>query len=93
MQTFVEHILLNMIWLLSFDEWFSLAHHYDWWRIAKLLDKFKCESKVKQRKNKESRHAPWLAARGMLKFRDGTKKNNKHLITHTDLHKTKQQVG
>jgi hypothetical protein len=28
-----------------------------------------------------------------LEFWDGTMKNDKHLITHTDLHKTKQQVG
>jgi len=28
-----------------------------------------------------------------LELRDGTKKIDKHLITHTDLHKTKQQVG
>ncbi len=31
--------------------------------------------------------------RGMLELQDGTRKNDKHLITHTDLHKTKQQVG
>jgi len=26
----------------------------------------------------------------MLELRDGTRKSDKHLITHTDLHKTKQ---
>ncbi len=30
---------------------------------------------------------------GVLEFQDGIKKNDKHLIIHTDLHKTKQQVG
>jgi len=29
----------------------------------------------------------------MLEFRDGTKKNDKHLITHMNLHKTEQRVG
>ncbi len=29
----------------------------------------------------------------MLELQDGTKKSDKHLITHIDLHKTKQQVG
>ncbi len=29
----------------------------------------------------------------MLELRDGTRKNDKHLFTHTDLHKTEQQVG
>ncbi len=29
----------------------------------------------------------------MLELWDGTKKNDKHLLTHIDLHKTKQQVG
>jgi hypothetical protein len=29
----------------------------------------------------------------MLELRDGTKKNDKHLITHMELHKIKQQVG
>ncbi len=28
--------------------------------------------------------------RGVLELQDGTRKNDKHLITHTDLHKTKQ---
>jgi hypothetical protein len=31
--------------------------------------------------------------KGVLELQDGTRKNDKHLITHTDLHKTKQQVG
>ncbi len=30
---------------------------------------------------------------GVLELRDGIRKNEKHLFTHTDLHKTKQQVG
>jgi len=30
---------------------------------------------------------------GVLELRDGTRKNDKQLITHTNLHKTKQQVG
>jgi hypothetical protein len=29
----------------------------------------------------------------MLELRDEIKKNDKQLITHMDLHKTKQQVG
>jgi hypothetical protein len=29
----------------------------------------------------------------MLELRDGTRKNDKHLFTHINLHKTKQQVG
>jgi hypothetical protein len=29
----------------------------------------------------------------MLELQDGTRKIDKHLITHMDLHKTKQQVG
>jgi len=29
----------------------------------------------------------------VLELRDENKKNDKHLITHTYLHKTKQQVG
>jgi hypothetical protein len=29
----------------------------------------------------------------VLELRDGIRKNDKQLITHTDLHKTKQQVG
>ncbi len=35
-------------------------------------------------------HAPWLVAlwgqRGVLELRDGTRKNDKHLITQTNLH-------
>jgi hypothetical protein len=31
--------------------------------------------------------------RGVLELRDGTRKNDKHLIIYTNLHKTKQQVG
>jgi hypothetical protein len=30
---------------------------------------------------------------GMLELRDETRKNDKHLFTHVDLHKTKQQIG
>ncbi len=41
-------------------------------------------------------HAPWLAAlwgqKGVLELWDVTRKNDKHLITHMNLHKTKQQV-
>jgi len=29
----------------------------------------------------------------MLELRDGTEKNDKQLIIHMDVHKTKQQVG
>jgi hypothetical protein len=29
---------------------------------------------------------------GMLELRDGNKKNEEHLFTHMDLHKTNQQV-
>ncbi len=31
--------------------------------------------------------------RGVLELRDGIRKNDNHLLTHTNLHKTKQQVG
>jgi len=41
-------------------------------------------------------HTLWLVAtlgvEGVLELQDGTKKNDKYLITHMDLHKTKQQV-
>jgi hypothetical protein len=30
---------------------------------------------------------------GMLELQDGNRKNEKHLFIHTDLYKTKQQVG
>jgi len=30
---------------------------------------------------------------GVLKLQDGNKKNEKQSLTHTDLHKTKQQIG
>jgi len=53
--------------------------------------------KWKQRKNKElntgSLVCNTLGVEGVLELRDGTKKNDKHLLTHTDLHKPKQQVG
>jgi len=29
----------------------------------------------------------------MMELQDGAGKNDKHLITHIDLHKTKEQVG
>ncbi len=52
----------------------------------------------KQQKSQELGHAPWFVTfqggqRGMLELRDGIRKNDKHLFIHTDLHKTKQQVG
>jgi hypothetical protein len=39
-------------------EWEGMNPH---WRAPKLLDKLKCEYELKQQKNKESGHAPWLA--------------------------------
>jgi hypothetical protein len=52
----------------------------------------------KQRKNKELRTRSlvwntWGGGKVVLELWDGTKKNDKYLITHTNLHKTKQQVG
>jgi hypothetical protein len=50
----------------------------------------------KQQKSKESRHAPWLehfgGLRGVLELREGTRKNDKHLITHTNLHKPNNKL-
>jgi len=34
-----------------------------------------------------------LGVEGMLEPQDGTRKNDKQSFTHTNLHKTKQQVG
>jgi len=34
-----------------------------------------------------------LGVEGVFELQDATRKNDKHLITHTYLHKTKQQVG
>jgi hypothetical protein len=53
--------------------------------------------KWKQRKSKKlgthSLVRSTLGVEGVLELRDETKKNDKHLIIHMDLHKTKQQVG
>ncbi len=53
--------------------------------------------KWKQRKSKEFGARPLahniLGAEGHARAPDGTRKNDKHLITHTNLQKTKRQVG
>ncbi len=63
----------------------------------KLLDRLKCESKMKQWKSKESGTCflicSTLGQRGMLELQDGIRKKDKHLIIPMDLHKTKKQVG
>ncbi len=67
------------------------------WRALKLLDRFKCEYEMKT--IKEQRVGTRFLARnilgveGLLKLRDGTRKNDKHLITHMDLYEIKQQVS
>jgi hypothetical protein len=53
----------------------------------KLLDRLKCEFKVKIVKGGPPPPPP--PPRRGLELRDGTRKNDKHLITRTDLHKTK----
>jgi hypothetical protein len=64
------------------------------WRVPKLLDKLKRESKVETSgKVRSSGHVPWFSAlwrgrKGMVELCDGTRKNWQASITHTDLHKT-----
>jgi hypothetical protein len=58
---------------------------------------FNVSLKWKHRKSKELGHTPWLVAlsgvEGVLELRDGTRMNDKQLLTHTNMHKTKQRVG
>jgi hypothetical protein len=50
--------------------------------------------KCEQRKNKESGHTPWLTTHlwGVLELRDGTRKNERRLITRIDLHKPNKEL-
>jgi hypothetical protein len=64
----------------------------------KFLDTLKCEFEVKTLKEQGigdtlpgSQH--FGGRKGMLELRDGTRKSDKHLITHMDMHKSKQQFG
>jgi hypothetical protein len=63
------------------------------------MDRLKCEFKMKT--TEESRGGgvfPGLqhtlgGVEGRVGALDGTRKNDKHLFTHTNLHKIKQQIG
>jgi hypothetical protein len=51
--------------------------------------------KCKHQKSKELGHAPGLqhfGGKGVLELRDGIKKNDNHLIIHTDLHKLNNKL-
>jgi hypothetical protein len=63
---------------------FFTQHCHLLWQAPKLLDRLKCESKVK------TMEKTWLGARSLA---HSTRKNDKYLFIHKDLYKTHQQVG
>jgi hypothetical protein len=66
------------------------------WHVPKLFDRLKCGSEVKTTEEQGIR-ARSLArntsrVEGMLELQDGTKKNDKPIITHMDLHKPNSKL-
>jgi hypothetical protein len=65
------------------------------WRAPKLLDKLKGEYEVQtseeQKVEARSLVCTTLGVEGVPMLRDGTRKKDKHLITHMDLHKPNKE--